>query len=257
MHTKESLKGDLKALGLREDDIVLIHSSLKSIGEVEGRADSVLSALEEYLSKGLLILPTLTWSIVNDKQPVYSVLDSPSSVGALTEIFRKRPGVHRSLHPTHSLAAKGPRAAEFVAGHEKFDSPAHKDSPWGRIYSWGGKIMFLGTGQINSNTFLHGVEEWLPVPGMLTETHQHLIVFDEKGNRYNVPSRRHVGAHSRWYHLLEKEYREAGAITEGTFGDAKVLIMDAVKVGDITFEQLKKEPFFFTDEYQYPRQEKK
>ena len=252
MHTKESLKRDLKALGLKETDFVLVHSSLKSIGEVEGRADAVLSAMEEYLSGGLLILPTLSWSAVNDKQPVYSVRDTPSSVGALTEIFRKRPGVFRSLHPTHSLAAKGPRAAEFVAGHEKFDSPAHKDSPWGRLYSWCAKIMFIGTGQINCNTFLHGVEEWLPVPGMLTETHQQLVVFDEKGNRFEVPSRRHQGAHSRWYHLLEKEYREAGAVTEGVFGSAKVVILDAVKVGDITFEVLKKEPRFFTDDYQYP-----
>lgn len=256
MHTKESLKRDLQNLGLREDDLLLIHSSLKSVGEVEGRADGILSALEEYLSKGLLVLPTLTYATVNDKQPVFSVRDTPSCVGTLTEIFRKRPGVYRSLHPTHSVAAKGARAAEFVAGHENFDSPAHRDSPWGRIYTWGGKIMFLGTGQINSNTFLHGVEEWLPVPGILTEEHQALVVFDETGCRIEVPTRRHLGGHSKWYHLLEKEYREAGAVTEGTFGDAKVVLMDAVKIGDVTFERLKKEPFFFTDDYQYPRQKK-
>ena len=42
--TKETLKGQLREMGLRPTDTVLIHSSMKAIGEVEGGADAVLDA---------------------------------------------------------------------------------------------------------------------------------------------------------------------------------------------------------------------
>ncbi|HQC52299.1 MAG TPA: AAC(3) family N-acetyltransferase, partial [Lentisphaeria bacterium] len=134
MHTYASLTHDLELSGIRRQDTLLVHSSMKSIGQVEGRADTVLDALSDYLQdEGLLVFPTLTWSNVNAEQPVYSVRDTPSVVGILPELFRQRPGVRRSLHPTHSVAALGRDAEDFVEGHERFDSPAALGSPWDRL----------------------------------------------------------------------------------------------------------------------------
>lgn len=256
MHTVSDLKKDLAVMGFKGTETVIIHSSLKSIGEVEGRADGILQALEEFFAEGLLVFPSMSYSLVNDKQPVFSVRDTPCCVSMLPEIFRKRPGVIRSLHPTHAVAAIGKEAAEFVAGHEKFDTPAHPDSPWGKLYKRNAKILFVGTKTIHSNTFLHGVEEWLPVPGMLTEEPQQLVVYDYDGCRIEVPSRRHVGSHSKWYDLCRPLFFEAGALSEGKFGDAHVFILDARQAGDIVYELLKKEPLFFTDEYQEAKQQK-
>ena len=250
MHTKESLKRDLAAMGLVPTDTVLIHSSMKSIGEVEGRADTVLDALMEYFSDGLLVFPTLSFSSVNADQPVFSVLDTPCCNGILPELFRKRPGVKRSLSPTHSLGAFGKDAEEFVSGHENFDSPAHPDSPWGKLYRRNAYILFVGTGGIGCNTFLHGVEEWLPVPGMLTESHQMLEIIDENGRKINRPMRRHLGGHSAWYHLMEPVFREHGGLHDGKFGDAHVYILRSRVAGDTVFELLKKIPQFFTADYQ-------
>ena len=250
MYTKSELKAQLSAMGFKGTETVIIHSSLKSIGEVENRAEGIIDALQEFFAEGLLVFPSMTYSLVSDKQPVFSVRDTPCCVSALPEIFRKRPGVIRSLHPTHAVAAIGKDAAEFVEGHEKFDSPAHPDSPWGKLYKRNAKIMFVGTKTIHCNTFLHGVEEWLPVPGMLTEEPQQLVVYDYEGKRIEVPSRRHVGSHSKWYHLMYPTFCEAGALTEGKFGDAQVFVVDAHMAGDIVYDLLKKEPLFFTDEYQ-------
>ena len=36
MHTKESLMNDLKNMGLTGEEAIMVHSSMKSIGEVEG-----------------------------------------------------------------------------------------------------------------------------------------------------------------------------------------------------------------------------
>ncbi|MBQ9775531.1 MAG: AAC(3) family N-acetyltransferase [Lentisphaeria bacterium] len=249
MHTKKSLKRDLAAMGLAPEQTVLIHSSMKSIGEVEGGADIVLDALQEYFAPGLLVFPTLTWDCVDAAHPVFSVNDTPGCVGILAELFRKRPGVKRSLSPTHSVAAYGKDAEVFVAGHERFDSPAHPDSPWGKLYHRNAVILFIGTG-IACNTYLHGVEEWLPVPGMLTDQQEQLVIIDEKGKRIPRPMRRHVGAHSHWYSLMEQPFRDQGALRDGTLGDAHVHLVDARKAGDIVFELLKKHPLFFTEEFQ-------
>ena len=250
MYSKNDLKSNLSEMGLTGNETVIIHSSLKSIGEVENRADGILDALQEFFANGLLVFPSMTYSLVNAKQPVYSVRDTPCCVSALPEIFRKRPGVLRSLHPTHAVAAIGKDAAEFVSGHEKFDSPAHPESPWGKLYKRSAFIMFIGTGTIHCNTFLHGVEEWLPVPGMLTDHHEPLVVYDYDGRRIEVPSRRHVGSHSRWYDLMAPLFRQAGALRDGKFGDAGVFLLEARKAGDLVYELLKKEPLFFTDGYQ-------
>jgi aminoglycoside 3-N-acetyltransferase len=249
MHTKETLKADLARMGLKPEQTVLIHSSMRAIGEVENRADGVLDALMEYFAPGLLVFPTLTYNSVNAEHPVFSETDTPACTGILPELFRKRAGVYRSLHPTHSVAAAGREAEEFVSGHENFDSPAHRNSPWGKLYDRNAVILFIGA-TLYSNTFLHGVEEWLPVPGMLTEEPQQLVVYDYEGKRIEVPSRRHVGSHSKWYHLLYPTFCEAGALTEGKFGDAQVFVVDARMAGDIVYDLLKKEPLFFTDEYQ-------
>ena len=107
MYTKEQLKKQLENMGLTGDETILIHSSMKSIGEVEGGADTVLDAWIEYFGHGLLLLPTHTWKNINADSPVFNSKETPSCVGLLTNMFLKRDGVIRSLHPTHSMAGIG------------------------------------------------------------------------------------------------------------------------------------------------------
>ncbi|MCL2741407.1 MAG: AAC(3) family N-acetyltransferase [Oscillospiraceae bacterium] len=107
MHRKKDLIGDLERLGVDPGGTLLTHLSYKAIGEVFGRGDAVLDALQTHMRKGLLVLPTHTWDYVGLNNPVMDVLHTPSCVGALTNLFRRRTGARRSLHPTHSLAAMG------------------------------------------------------------------------------------------------------------------------------------------------------
>ena len=86
-------------MGLTGTETILIHSSMKSIGAVEGGADTVLDALMEFFAEGLLLLPTHTWQSIDQDHPVFDVRRSPCCVGILPELFRQRPGVVRSLHP--------------------------------------------------------------------------------------------------------------------------------------------------------------
>lgn len=123
MITKAALLEDLDRAGIDPHGMLLCHFSMKKIGPVENGADTVLDALMEYMKNGLLIVPCHTWSNVNDENPVFDVRETKPCVGLLPDLFRRRKGVVRTLHPTHSLCVYGPRAQAFAEGQERFDTP--------------------------------------------------------------------------------------------------------------------------------------
>ncbi|WP_054954693.1 AAC(3) family N-acetyltransferase [Paenibacillus dakarensis] len=248
MHTKLSLMKDLEAMGIDGNGTILVHSSMKSIGEVEGGADTVLDALSEYMKKGLLVLPTHTWSYINADNPRFEVENSPSCVGILPELFRKRKGVIRSYHPTHSVAALGKDAASFTAGAEQLDTPCHRESAWGKLLDRKAAILLVGV-DLRRNTFMHGIEEWVDVPGRLTEEHEALVTVLGDGTEIPVPSRRHKGPASSEYfgkvdHLLEK----CGAMYKSRLGNATVRVCDTLKLTEVIAPLLRSNPHLFEDQ---------
>jgi len=247
MHTKESLLNDLKKLGINQYGTLKVHSSYKSIGDVDGGPDTVLDGLSEYMKDGLLVLPTHTWSHVNQSNPVFHVDDSESNVGILTELFRKREGVIRSLHPTHSVAALGKDAKDFTAGNEKLDTPVARTSPYGKLLDRNAQIMMIGIDLIK-NTFIHGIEEWIDIPGRVTDSHEQLYVVDSNGTKISVPSRRHYGkTWSDHFWKVDDYLLKLGAMHIGKFGDAEVRICDTAKMTKIISVMLEIDPDLFSD----------
>lgn len=167
-YNKQQLQDQLESMGLKGDETILIHSSMKSIGEVDGGADTVLDAWMEYFKDGLLLLPTHTWKTVNADNPVYNPQTTPSCVGLLTNMFMKRDGVIRSLHPTHSMAGYGKNAAEYLAGEEYNNTPCTPGGCYDRLKDAGGKVLLVGVGH-ERNTYIHSVEEVLNVPNRLSD----------------------------------------------------------------------------------------
>jgi aminoglycoside 3-N-acetyltransferase len=251
MHTKESLMKQLEELHVDRLGTVLMHSSMKSLGEVEGGADTVLDALTTYMQDGLLVLPTHTWDTVNAKQPRYSVEESPVCIGLLPEMFRKRPGVIRSAHPTHSVAAIGKDAAEFVAGDERWDTPCNRHSAWGRLLDRKATILLVGV-TLARNTFIHGIEEWVDVPDRLTDGHEALVSVLADGTEVAVPSRRHNGSStSEDFVKVDELLRERGVMRLGRLGDAPVRICDAAGLTEVLGELLRRKPDLFSDDSPY------
>lgn len=243
MHTVVALRRDLERMGIAPDDTLLVHSSFKSIGAVEGGADGVLDAFMKVFGagRGLLVFPTLTYANVKPQPPfdcnVFSVNDTPTCVGILTELFRRRPGVVRSWHPTHSVAAWGSEAAAFTSGHERFDSPCARTSPWGRLWNRHGKVLFIGVDTV-CNTLLHGVEEWADVPDSLVAPPTPYILITPDGQHLRVISRGHKG--KRWfqYPKLEGIFESAGIMTRGKLGDAECRLLDIATMTDLTLHLL-------------------
>lgn len=247
MHTKETLLEQLKALNIDSTGTLLVHASLKSIGDVEGKADTVLDALSDYMKDGLLVLPTHTWADINAKNPKYYVEDSPSCIGILPELWRKRKGVVRSLHPTHSVGALGKDKEDFIKDDQLYDTPCSRKSPYGKLLDRKGTIMLIGV-DLRRNTFIHGVEEWADIPGRLSEEPEILYSVLPDGTEIEVPSYRHHGlSWSEHYWKVDDFFLEKGVMRLGKFGDATVRICDTVAMTDLLFKMLEINPEMFTD----------
>lgn len=153
--------------GLREGGLhsgcqVLLHSSLRSLGTVEGGAPTVIDAFLEVLSpKGTLVAPTLTGneSLCAANPPVFDVQSSRGWTGAIPEALRSRPEAVRSWHPTHSAAAIGLLARELTRHHVDSATPCDEISPYGLLAQMDEAFVVLLGVDHESNTTLHHVEE--------------------------------------------------------------------------------------------------
>jgi aminoglycoside 3-N-acetyltransferase len=209
------------------------------------------------MRNGLLIFPTHTWDTVTwekkdengipvGEQNIFDHENMPSCVGILTNLFMRREGVIRSLHPTHSVAAIGADAAEFTRGEEFTQSPCPRNGCYGKLYDRNAQILFLGC-KLSKNTYLHGVEEWNEIPNRLTENQQKIFI-KTREKLIPCPQYRHHfagGDISENYIKAEKIFIEKNAAHYCKIGDAHSVLCDAKKMADIISLHLKDDADFF------------
>ena len=160
-----SMYTELRALGISEGDVVLVHSSLSSLGEVIGRQETVVKALLKAVDiDGTIVMPAFTWEnddpanfenppipakwldvfrenmlpFDKDTTPVYV-----PGLGVICEYFRTYPGTLRSNHPYVSFAASGKHAKKIVEQHVLTPSQG-MDTPLGALYNLDAKVLLLG-----------------------------------------------------------------------------------------------------------------
>ena len=267
-YNKQQLKDQLEFMGLKGDETILIHSSMKAIGAVDGGADTVLDAWMEYFKDGLLLLPTHTWKTVNADNPVYNPYTTPSCVGLLTNMFMKRDGVIRSLHPTHSMSGYGKNAAEYLAGEEYNNTPCTPGGCYDRLKEVGGKVLLVGVGH-ERNTYIHSVEEVLNVPNRLSDMPMELVIElqEESNNSGKLPPynrdegwkkhtdnklcrkvyvRKHYNAQqphiSEDFVKLNQIFLDSGVVKKVKFGDADSLLCDAKGMFNIVRQVIAPDP---------------
>ncbi len=229
MYTKENLINDIEKMGIKSTDTLLIHSSLKSVGEVEGKGETVLDSFMEVVNNGLLIFPTHTWGYIRNDGDIFDKNNSDSNVGALTNIARKNPNFIRSNHPTHSVCAYGKNAKEYIELDNNVSTPTDPKGCFGILKDMNAKILFLGA-KLSKNTFVHSIEEFMNVPNRFTPNKFHFTSKDNEIVReYNVY--RHYNKEcphiSDNYEKLLPLMLKYGIATKGTIGDSESYLIDA------------------------------
>lgn len=244
MYTKENLKQDLRKMGLSSIDAIMVHSSMKSIGEVEGGAETVIDVFMEYFSEGLFMTPAHTWAQMNESYSVFDPKKEPACVGIIPNLFLKRPGVVRSLHPTHSIAAFGPSAGSYIEGEENCNTPCTPGGCWDRLRDIEAKILLVGVTHIR-NTFIHSIEEVYNVPERLTVKPTVFQIKMPDDTLKSVEMHRHYNpytAHiSESYDKLMEAFYDTGAAKKVRLGDAECILCDAKSMFGVTGKILKRE----------------
>ena len=171
-NTRETIAAELRELGLNAGQVVIVHSSLSSLGWVNGGSVAVVQALMDVItSAGTMVMPTHTgdlsdpalwenppvpeawWDVIRDTMPAFDTAITPTrGMGRIAETFRTWPSVRRSSHPQVSFAAWG-QYAEFITAHHGIDDALGEQSPLGRIYDQDGLVLLLGVGYANNTSF--------------------------------------------------------------------------------------------------------
>jgi len=255
-NTADSIYMGLKALGVAEGDVLLVHSSLSSFGEVIGRQEAVVRALLRAVgSQGTIVMPAFTWE--NDDPANYENPPIPAEwleifrenmlpfdkdttpvfvkgLGIIAEYFRTYPGSLRSGHPYVSFTANGKLAQQIVAQHVLTPSQG-MDTPLGALYNLGAKILLLGV-DYGSCTAFHLSETLTEKLPPCTER----FVMTENGQRVwkSVTDWDYDGDED--FLVLGNAYEQGGRVSVGKIGLATCKLFDMKAAVDFGTEWLQK-----------------
>ncbi|RJL32856.1 aminoglycoside N(3)-acetyltransferase [Bailinhaonella thermotolerans] len=173
-------------MGLAAGDLVLAHASLRSVGRIDGGAETLVGALREVIgSDGTVVVPTFTPENSDTSRlflestrgmtaeqvaahravmPPFDPAATPSRYcGYLTEFVRTRPEAVRSAHPQTSFAALGPAAARLMAGHHLEDHLGSR-SPLTKLYEENARVLMIGAGYGTCTAFHLAEYRYIPSP---------------------------------------------------------------------------------------------
>lgn len=235
MINKEDILKQLEVFRVAVGKPVLVHTSLKAIGEIDGGAETLLSALISYFTKdgGLLCIPTHTWT-----KDVIDMRNSETCVGILSNVAVAHPDGVRSVHPTHSIKVFGDhdKALEFVREEAYVNTPTSPDGCYGNFYREDGYILLIGVGH-DKNTFLHCVEEKLAVPNRLTKDMVERTIIHKDGSgekRYlHWFDESKIPDVSAYFGKFEPAFRYHECILDGFIGNANVQLCRASKMKEV------------------------
>ena len=228
MLNKDKIYKILNELNLKKNDNILIHSSLKSIGKIEGDAIELIEALKSYFTEGMILFPTHTWSFMKNDGDILNLNEANSCVGALTNIALKN-GFIRSHHPTHSVCGYGKNVENYLKFDDDSKTPVSPNGCFGHLKDYNFKILFLGA-KISKNTFIHSIEEEYNVSDRFTSHIYHFYSTDGI-NKYEYYMPKHYTSYnlhiSDNYIKIYDDLLKNNILKEFEFGDAKSCMIDA------------------------------
>lgn len=244
----------LRETGIAAGDVVMLHSAFDPAHGFRGMSADVVDAyLEAIGPSGTLLMVSLPYRTSTLEYlklgKCFDVRRTPSAMGLMSEYFRRRPGVLRSLHPTHPVLAYGGDAARFVAGHEDCQHGCGAGSPFAKLLEADGKVAFFNVG-FEYLTFFHHLEDRvaprLPFP-LYAEAPFDVPVVDSLGTARTVRAYAfspEVLARRR-FERLEQWVRERGLVREVRVGASRILAARVREIANTVEEMASRGEYFY------------
>ncbi len=231
-------------VGVHRGETWIVHASMRSLGYVIGGAPAVVGALRDAVgTTGTLLMPTFS-----DPSPDgrFDLLRTPSRTGLLSETFRVTPGVARSRHPTHSVAAWGRGRDSLLAGHEDV-APLGVNSPLHRAAAAGANVLMIGCDLTAASVF-HLAEAIAGVPYLGRAWYpgydRDIVCGDGSGATWMYRPHDVPGESSR-FGVLEAELRRRAVLSAVRLGEATCLRFNAAAALAYAVEVLGTDPLAF------------
>jgi aminoglycoside 3-N-acetyltransferase len=241
---KPQLIDQLHQLGINIGDTIMVHASLKALGDPTLSPLDVIESLTRVVgSSGTLLVPALSYE--QTPKLVHNTLLTPTNVGIIPETFRKMTGVARSIHPTHSVCGLGKAASFYLSQHHLDNSPCGENSPFRKILFNDAKILMLGCG-LKPNTAMHAVEEILGTPYLFGDIKTYQII-NADGVSYFKDYQTHGfnGWSQRYDRIID--LKADGMVAIGKTLKATSYLINAQMLRINATDAIKKDPFFFVE----------
>jgi aminoglycoside 3-N-acetyltransferase len=197
MHSREQLARDFRTLGVAANDIVMLHASVRAVGDVAGGPDQIHLALKDVLTtEGTLIMyascPRYYDEVgrgnltkeqegeILEKLPAFDPITARSARdnGTLVEFLRTYPGSRVNRHVARFVVWG--KQANYLISDQPWNYAFGLHSLLDRFLGLDGKILLLGSDH-DAVTFLHYVEHVAQIHGKRIERFQ--VPVQEDGRR--------------------------------------------------------------------------
>lgn len=245
--TRASLREDLRRIGLRGGDTVLVHAAMRRVGPILNGPDALIGALLDVVGPQGTIMVYTSWETRHE-----ALLDEQGRVladwrdhvppfvpstarairinGAIAECVRTTAGARRSANPSASMAAIGALADWLTADHP-MNYGYGPGSPLAKLVEAGGRILMVGA-PWSKCTVVHYAEHIARLPDKIVV-------------RFEVPLATPAGTQWRFIeefetddpvsdalpvnhiHAIVSAFVERGNGSRGTIGAAPSLLMEA------------------------------
>ena len=235
--TAKDLKSKLRELGISRTDTLMVHANFNPDSGFKGAPIDVVNTFVDYLGdKGNFLMVSIpfrgpSYDYLKKNKP-FKVNKTLSLMGLITEMFRRKKGTLRSLHPTHPVLAYGKDAEWLVADHEKCLYQCGAGSPFEKFREMKGKILFYDV-SFGAITFYHYVEDIIKdkLPFEVYDKELFKVkAFDKNNNECVIETYVYNPRIKRNAFKLEAEMIKRDLVKKSKIGNASLILVNAEDV---------------------------
>jgi aminoglycoside 3-N-acetyltransferase len=251
---ERELLAALRSLGIREGDTLMVHAGFNRFSGFKASPSRLIDTLLEAVgAQGHLLMVSMAYmssayTYLKQGKP-FDVRKTVSHMGLVSETFRRRQGVLRSLHPSNPVLAAGPRAEWIVEGHEDCLQPCGPGSPFEKIGQLHAKVLFYDA-SIFTLTFFHYLEDSfetrLPFP-LFRDELMDATVIDYAGTTRVIRTKAYSQEtiRRRRPEIMTQELDRLGLIERARVGNSELILLATDDVLRVVNEMASRGIFFY------------